>query len=173
MCVYKKHAFIYFGRPPSWSGTFFLQQTNGSCRYLLVPFSIYKYVLKWQHIYMYIHTHRKQNYIYIFAAISKGKQKPRQFSLFCLPFAHCELGSFSFVRSLTKKKLSLCKRTCPSTVCWLTSKGAAICGINIMRNPLRHYRPHPPREMRQWDELTSLILVDCLNKNVKKRKRKE
>jgi hypothetical protein len=35
---------------------------------------------------------------------SNGKRKPRQFSLICLPFAHCANGSLLFVRLLTKKK---------------------------------------------------------------------
>jgi hypothetical protein len=46
--------------------------------------------------------------MYIYAAVlrkkSNEKQKPRRFSLICLPFAHQENRSLLFVSLLTKKQ---------------------------------------------------------------------
>jgi hypothetical protein len=42
--------------------------------------------------------------IYIYAAVSNGKRKPRRFSLIRLPFANCANASLSFVCLLTKKQ---------------------------------------------------------------------
>jgi hypothetical protein len=67
---------------------FRLQQTNGNCRFPLVPFR-YLYIRKRElHIYIHICT-----YIFIYnAAISNGKWKPRRFSSICLLFAHISNG---------------------------------------------------------------------------------
>jgi hypothetical protein len=48
---------------------FRLQQTNGSCRFLLVPFSVCPYI-------------RKQNYIYLYAAASNGRLKVEAQAIF-------------------------------------------------------------------------------------------
>jgi hypothetical protein len=43
-------------------------------------------------------------YLYLYAAVSNGKLKPRRFFLIRLPFTHRENGNLYFVRLLTKKK---------------------------------------------------------------------
>jgi hypothetical protein len=58
------------------------QQTNES---LLFPFSISFFF----RIYTYRGNGNIDMFKYIYAAISHGKRKPSQFSLICLPFAHC------------------------------------------------------------------------------------
>jgi hypothetical protein len=99
MCVYKNHAFIYFRRPPSWSGTitidgqvrlvcFFVEkrikykipfareanskQIKENCLgfcFPLVLFSVYTNIYIYFHIYIYI-------YIYVFIY---GKRKWQSF----------------------------------------------------------------------------------------------
>jgi hypothetical protein len=51
-------------------------------------YCIYKYINTYLHIYIHIYIHTKYIHIYIYAAVSNRKRKPRQFSLFRLPFAH-------------------------------------------------------------------------------------
>jgi hypothetical protein len=60
---------------------------------------IYTYISIYIYIYFYIYI-----YIYIYAAVSNGKQKPRLFSLNCLPFSHRANRRFSFVGLFTKKQ---------------------------------------------------------------------
>jgi hypothetical protein len=53
---------------------------------------------------------------YIYAAVSNGKQKPNRFSLvrLSLLIVQTELSNLSFCCRRTKRKLSICKRICPS-----------------------------------------------------------
>jgi hypothetical protein len=64
--------------------------------------------------------------MYIFAAVSNRKRKPRRFSLICLLFAHLQTEVCRFSICLRRKKLKLSfykqtKRTCSSMgICYLS-----------------------------------------------------
>jgi hypothetical protein len=81
---------------------------NISCPFLLVLFSVY--LLKGQHIYRYIYT------VDTCAAVPKGKRKPRQFFLIPLRvlIVQTEVCHLPVCLRRNKRKLSICKRTCPS-----------------------------------------------------------
>jgi hypothetical protein len=122
-----------------------MHHTNRSCCFPLVPFSVYRYgliflIYIWKlpfsvcllqtenrhdklinadpSIYIYVER------IYIFASISNGKWKPRQFSLICLCSltGQTEVCHLSVCWQKNKWKLSICKwtkltkRTCLSMV---------------------------------------------------------
>ncbi len=78
-----------------------LQQTNGNCRFLLVPFFTFVSVC----IFIFILTFK-------YTFILQFQTHPRRFFLIRLPFAHCANGSLSFVRLLTKKQMEV--------ICWQT-----------------------------------------------------
>jgi hypothetical protein len=54
--------------------------------------------------------------VYIYAAVSNGKRKPNRFSLvrLSLLIVQTELSNLSVCCRRTKRKLSICKRICPS-----------------------------------------------------------
>jgi hypothetical protein len=91
---------------------FRLQQTNGSCRFPLVPLSYIEMAANiYIEILIYIYTYI---YLYIYISISificmlpfkmeNGKRKPRRCSINRLPSAHRANGSLSHVRLFKKK----------------------------------------------------------------------
>jgi hypothetical protein len=68
---------------------FSLQQTNGSCRFPLVPFSIYiyEYIYIEMAAYTYIHMENRSIYICICCRFKNGKQRP--WAIFLNPFTIC------------------------------------------------------------------------------------
>ncbi len=80
------------------------------------------YILKHQlNVYLCKYAANMYIYIYIYAAVSNRKQKPRWLSLICLPFAHRTNESLLFVHLLAKKQTEVIhlqtdytKLTCPS-----------------------------------------------------------
>jgi hypothetical protein len=89
---------------------FHLQQTNGSCCFPMVLFSVCRILETWRHGDMQTWRPRHEdiaiwkNWRHGDMETSNRNRKPRQFSLISLPLAYHANGSLSFISLLTKKQ---------------------------------------------------------------------